>query len=45
MLLAVCRAGFDAEEVDLPGNVLAPTGSGLERVFDDEETLVWVCFK
>ena len=44
VLLAVCRAGFDAEEVDLPGNVLAPTGSGLERVFDDEETLA-VCFE
>jgi len=44
VLAAVCRAGFDAEEADLPGNVLAATGSGLEVVFDDEETL-GVCFE
>ena len=44
MLVAVCRAGFDAEEVDLPGSVLAPTGIGFEVVFDDEVTLE-VCFE
>lgn len=44
MFVAVCRAGFDAEEADLPGNVLAATGSGLDVVFDDEETL-GVCFE
>ena len=44
VFVAVCRAGFDAEEADLPGNVLAATGSGLDVVFDDEETL-GVCFE
>ena len=44
VLVAACRAGFDAEEADLPGNVLAATGRGLEVVFDDEETLA-VCFE
>ena len=44
VLVTVCRAGFDAEEADLPGNVLAATGRGLEVVFDDEETLA-VCFE
>ena len=44
VLVTVCRAGFDAEEADLPGNVLAATSRGLEVVFDDEETLA-VCFE